>query len=304
MPAHLRRWSLITAAALAVFGSAAVAAAPAPAADANLPSLLNLRGARSTVRYSPGSLDRAAHVQARLDALAEDFAAWGGGQRELLAFVLGPEDWQAAGLSRAYGLPELTGPGGGAAIALPAWGDGHTITVWRALLGTGGAPLLWSAGTPVRGTPEEAASLAAADLLAQIELAREFVDRQHLAGGPPWLRELLAATVARAAFERHEAERRAEIVDFFAALARGAASAEPAGALTEYREDLPYPDRVAASARFFAAAGFLLDRDRAKTVPLLVKMAAKSGRPLVPGDLLPRYPGLGAWLEAGGVESP
>jgi hypothetical protein len=275
------------------------------AADANLPSLLNLRGARSTVRYSPGSLDRAAHVQARLDALAEDFATWGGGQRELLAFVLGPEDWQAAGLLRAYGLPELTGPAGNAGIALPAWGDDRTIAVWRALLGTAGGPLPWSAGTPVRGTPEEAASLAAADLLAQIDLAREFVDRARLAGGPPWIRELLAATVARAAFERHEAERRQEIVDFFGALARGAASAGAAGgALIGYRDDLPYPERVAASGRFFAAAGFLLDRDRAKTVPRLMKLAGKNGRPLAPGDLLPRYPGLKEWLEAAGVASP
>lgn len=265
------------------------------AADANLPSLLNLRGAHSVVRYSPGSLDRAAHVQARLDALAEDFAAWGGSRQELLAFVLSPEDWQAARMTRAYGLPEATGANG---LALPAWGDEHTITVWRALLG-GSVP--WSAGTPVRGTPEEAATLAAADLLAQIELARQFVDREHLAGGAPWLRELLAATVARAAFDRHEADRRDEILGFFAALVRGA---PPSGPPTEYREDLPYQQRLAAAAHFFTGAELLLRHDRAKTIQRLVKMSRKNGRPLEAADLLARYPGLGAWLVPGGAADP
>jgi hypothetical protein len=276
-----------TALALAGFVLLGGLADAGSAADANLATLLNLRGTRSLVRYSPGSLDRAAHVQARLDALAEDFAAWGGVRQELMAFVLGPEDWRAAALARAYGLPEATGTNG---IALPAWGDDHTIVVWRSLLG-GAVP--WTAGTPVRGTPEEAATLAATDLLAQIELARQFVDRERLAGGEPWLRELLAATVARAAFERHEARRRDEIASFFATLVRGA---PPAGPPTAYREGLPYREQLAASARFFEGAQLLLQLDGARTVKKLVKLSRKAGRPLEAADLLARYPGLGAWL--------
>ena len=280
----LRCGSRFLGRAVAVSGCLGFAALAAPVgADANLAHLFNLRGAHCTVRYTPGSLDRAAHVQARLDALAEDFAKWGGARVELVAYILGPEDWHMAGLRQPYGMPEAVGPN---AVAMPAWGDDRTIALWRGLLG---GPLPWSSGTPVRGTPEEAASLAAADLVAQVEIARQFVDRERLASGAPWVHELLAATVARAAFERREAVRIGEIEGFFAQLGR-TAGPEPPSPPIEFREGL------AAAARFFAGAPILLRRDKGKTVSRLTKLARKSDGPLAVGDWVGRYPELSVWL--------
>src|SRR5688572_26625519 len=160
----MRRAAVLLALGFALPGIAAAEGAPA-----SLGNLLNLRGARSQLRYTPGALDRAAHVQARLDTLAADFANWSGKRFALQGYVLGPEDWAAADMTAAYGLPERTGPG---TVAVPAWGDERTVALWRDLLG---GALPWGSGLPVRGTPEEAASLALSDLLLQSALAKLFL---------------------------------------------------------------------------------------------------------------------------------
>ena len=259
------------AAVLLAFGFVLPGIAAAESAPASLGNLLNLRGARSQLRYTPGALDRAAHVQARLDTLAEDFAAWSGKRFALQGFVLGPEDWAAGEFGAPYGLPERTGP---ESVAVPAWGDEQTVALWRDLLG---GSLPWSAGMPVRGTQDEAASLALSDLLLQTELARLFLDRAGVSGEPGWVEEVLAQSVALAAFHSHEANRIAEIEDVYARLA-----AVPAG-------------RLAHEARCFAAARIVVAKDGLRTPKRLLKLARGQGGRIGAGDLVARYPELAAW---------
>ncbi len=260
---------------LAVVGrpgtAAATTANQAQASPASLGHLLNLRGTRSQIRYTPGSLDRAAHVQARLDTLAEDFAAWSGQRLALQGYVLGPEDWVAAQFDVPYGLPQRTGP---ESVAVPAWGDEQTVALWRGLVG---CALPWTAGTPVRGTQDEAASLALSDLLLQTTLARVFLERAGVSGEPGWVEEVLAQSVALTAFHSHEAARIAEIEDVYARLA-----AAPGGP-------------VAYQARAFAGARIVVAKDGLRAPKRLLKLARRTGGTISAGDLLARYPELAAW---------
>ena len=284
--------------ALALLAARLDARAADPAA---LAQLLLLPGDRAAVRYTPGSLDRAAHVQARLAALADDFAAWGGGPSTLRALVLSPEDWQAAGLRRPYGLAERT-PNGD--VAAPAWGSEETVALWRALTG---APLAWEGGLPVRGTPEEAASLALADLVLQVECGRLYVEGGG-AGGPgglggetPWVTGLAAHVVALAAMLRHEPARLPRSAEFWGQLA-GDPGARPHGALAAAAaaaDDLPVREWLAHQAQLHAGARVIVERDGAKSVKRLLALKRSQGR-LTAAALLGRYPELGPWLRAAG----
>jgi hypothetical protein len=275
--------SMWLAVALSHAASAQPQAAAPPGADprqaspVGLAHLLNLRGIQTHVRYSPGALDRAAHVQLRLETLAEDFAAWSGQQLPFQGYVLGPEDWAAAQFDVPYGLPKRTGP---ESVAVPAWGDDQTVARWRVLLG---GPLPWGTGQPVRGTPEEAASLALSDLLLQAELARMFLERTGVRGEPGWVGEVLAQSVALTAFHSHEAERIPEIEEVYAHLA-----ATPGGQFAE-------------AARGFDAARILVAKDGLRTPKRLLKLARDNGGRIGVGDLVARYPELGAWLRTAAV---
>jgi hypothetical protein len=266
----MRRAAVVFALGFALPGIAAAESAPA-----SLGNLLNLRGARSQLRYTPGALDRAAHVQARLDTLAADFAAWSGKRFALQGYVLGPEDWAAADMTAAYGLPERTGP---ATVAVPAWGDERTVALWRDLLG---GALPWGSGLPVRGTPEEAASLALSDVLLQSALAKLFLEGVGVSGDPGWVDEVLAQSVALAAFHLHEATRVPEIEHVYARLAESAASSASG---------------LSHEARCFAAARIVVAKDGLRTPKRLLKLARAHGGRIGAGDLVARYPELSAWM--------
>jgi len=263
-----------------------LALASSASAQVNLPSLLNLHGDLAPVRYTPGALDRAAHVQARLEALAMDFSRWGSQPYVLQGYVLAPEDWAVAGLDRPYGLPERAGARG---VAVPAWGDDRSVALWRGLL-HGQMP--WGTDMPVRGTPEEAASLSLADLVLQVESARIFVEGERLGGDAPWIGELVAHAVAHQAFASHEAGRLDEIAEVWTRLGGGnpdlatcaASVGDPATTL-------------ACDARFAAGASILFAEDRMKTVRRLQKLAKKRG--LSEATLVKEYPRLADWLADG-----
>jgi hypothetical protein len=255
-------------------------------AQVNIPSLLNLHADLAPVRYSPGSLDRAAHVQARLEALARDFSKWGTQRYVLQGYVLAPEDWAAAGLRRPYGLPERSGPRG---IAAPAWGDEQSVALWRKLLG---GELPWTGDMPVRGTNEEAASLSLSDVILQVESARSFVEGEHLSGDAPWIGDLVAHAVALQAFTSHEAARLDEIAGVWAHLAGNQPDLATCAAATANGST-----QLACEARFAAGARILLADDQMKTVRRLQKLSRK--RALTEASLVKEHPQLADWLADG-----
>lgn len=272
---------------LALLAAALPLCIPAGAAEIQLPYLLNLHGELCPVRYSPGALDRAAHVQKRLETLAIDFSRWGSKPYTFRGYVLGPEDWAAAKLERAYGLTARSGSSG---VVVPAWGDDQSVALWRGLLG---GELPWGEGLPVRGTSEEAASLSLSDLLLQLECARIFTHGESLTAAETWIAPLLAHTVALQLYTSHEATRLGEIDEVWQRLGRqGLPSLEACAAA-----DLEPAVELACGARFHDGARILVAKDQMKTVRELRKLAKKRG--LSEMTLVKAYPALGDWLAAG-----
>jgi hypothetical protein len=149
------------------------------------------------------------------------------------------------------------------------------VAFWRDVLG--GGPLPWGRGQPVRGTTEEAASLALADILMQVECGRLFV-AAHLAPGggeDGWVPGLAAQVVALVAVWRHEPAQLPAVTGFW----EGIAARRPA------------EDWLGHEARLFAGARLVVARDGEKAVKRLLRLAAPSGR-LTAGALLGRYPEL------------
>lgn len=257
-------------------GLIALAALPlttAAAAD-DAPYLLALEGPPVTVRYAPGALDRADHVQKRLSRLAAETGHRNLKKPLLVVELLPAEEWHRSGLAAPYGLPAIGRTG---ALALPAWGDPETVALWRSLL-DGWMPSV--AGSPVRGTSSEAASVEGADLVGEVEASRIVLARLGLSGSEPWVSDLLACALSISASQRYEPGRWAEVRMLHQRLA-----VRPEAARDERLERLRW---VAAAERIGAETGKLPAR------PLL-KMARKSKGRLSAAKLLERFPWLAEW---------
>jgi hypothetical protein len=217
---------------------------------ARWPELLLLPGRAADLRYSPDALDRAAQVQRRLEEIAETLKAVAGEPVRLGALVLDREAWEKAQPGRVWGLPTHTGA---LVFALAAEGDDETVRRMRALTGGWLPPL---AGEPFRGTAEEAASLAAADSLLQLEVATAFLEERHLRGEEPWVGALLAQLVARLAWERTDAGQVTAVADLFDRMALTAGRGRPLR-LADYRRGLPLEEDLAFQAAFLRGADLL-----------------------------------------------
>jgi hypothetical protein len=273
----------LCAAGVAVLPAAARGALPDESRV--LANLLKLHGEAVSMLYTPGALDRAAHVQERLDALEHDVRDWGGFDLGLHGVVLSPEDWQALHLAVPYGLPMSMAEG----LATPAWGDPHSVALWRRLLG---GALPWTGDEPINGTRDEAASLALADTMLQVECGRLAAARV-VTLGPDWVRELLAHVVALTAIESHEQERRGEIESVYAALAAHQPAPRP---VAEFAAGAGLEQRLAYQPVFFRGARIVLDKDGRRAAKKLLRMPDKQSGTLTEGDLVKRYPELKAWL--------
>jgi hypothetical protein len=270
--------SCLAAGLLALVPTPARAESAAPRVDQ--PNLLALHGETVAVRYAPGSLDRAAHLQDRLQTLVSDAGDWLRVRLDVRAYVLGPDEWAAAGVDRPYGLPARAA---GHEIAAAAWGDDGSVALWRGILG---GPLPWGEGVPVRGTVEEAASLALGDLLAQVEVGRMAVEAAGWRGDPAAL-EVAAHVVAATAFAVHEPERLAEIRGVFARL-EGLAP----GATVGTGRDEQLSAWLREQGIFFRAAEVVLERDGTRAAKRLAQLARKGKGNLRRDLLLDRYPQL------------
>ena len=263
-----------------------IAMATAPLAgqeEVELPFLLQLGSGNVGVRYSPGYLDRAARVSDRYALLLDHLGPQSERPLALVIDLLTRREWEEAGIRTPYGLPAILGR---REIALAAGGDGGTIALWNRLA-PGGVPEL--AGHPIRGTVEEAESLAALDLIAQVEVVRLLLpDIVDVPSRPRWLSALTAHTLAWSAFARFESARLDEIGRFFSAVEGASGSSE-----TELAP------RMRDDARFFEAAALVGAREKKPPAkPFLKCLRKKRGEPVA--GLVKRYPALEGWMTAQG----
>jgi hypothetical protein len=271
-----------------VAASSVLAADVAGMKTIDLPLLLDLPGDLAYVRYTPGSLDRSAAVQARFERFAEEFTRTGFDATAFVLYVLSREDWQAAGLSTPYGLPH---PLGVDAIAVPGWADEALVADYRKRLG-GEVPL--PHGYPILATPQEAGALGVADLLTGVEAARILVRRSPFGGDAPWIEPLLTHLTLRLAWDKFEPGRIVEIAAIFDRLAAQHAPPAP-HRLAEWRDDLPEPERYWFEARFLRGADAIVTSHRRVSIWKVFEKAMRGKDPITEALLLKKFPELANW---------
>lgn len=269
-----------------------VETAPEPAAApprlAALEGLLELGGKTTLFHYSPGTLDRAAHLQSRLEALAESFWKLRGELPPIEAWVLDRETWEKAELERAYGLPLVVAP---VAYALPGWGDPDLVSTVGALLGGPAPPLR---GVPLRGTAEEGGALAVSDALFQAEAAYDFVAVGGIEGEAPWIVALVGQVFNRVAYERFEPGRMPEIAGWFDAIA--AAHGGPrAFRLADYHLGQPFEVELWYQAQLLRGADVIWVEEGPRGCALWLQGLLRDRKLLTRAALEKRFPGLLDW---------
>jgi hypothetical protein len=280
----MRKRSCLTAVPVAL--TIAVAVSAAPQQEKPPPFLLTLKGETVLVNYTPGGLDRAYHVQQRLQLLAEDFVKVVKNPLRLRVFVLNRDEWNEFGFGLPFGLPGRIRM---STLAVPWLGDEGTIELWTRILGAPPPPL---AGIPLKGTAEEATTLAYSDLLTEVEAARVLMTMGGVRGEKPWVHQVLVHVLARDAFLRYEQARMGEIDGFFQSLGRSA----PMAPLERYAEGLDLETLLWFESRFQDGARRVLENGKRNEVREIVKMTRKAGGMLSEKALLERHPQLISWL--------
>ena len=244
--------------------------------DLLLAQLLLLADDACEVRYVPGTLDRAAHVETWLRGLAIGAARRTRHPARLVGVVLGREEWQQAGLACPYGVPCSAGT---RVIALPAAGDSATVTFWRTLLG--GLPSL--GGVPLMGTADEAASLAPADAFASLVVSRDLVAAAGMRGDEAWVADLLAHALSLDAALQEKSGRAADLAGFWETV-RVRYGPQGVPAADAFARDLRH------QARLFLAAQALLGSEGRLPMRSLRKMQEKGGGVVRASDLRAEWP--------------
>jgi hypothetical protein len=248
-------------------------------------SLLLLPGRHISVRYTPGSLDRASRVQQRLEPLAQEIGSWSGGSTPLAVFVISREEWEQIGIGLPYGFPARLP---GRLLALAAWGDDGTVDLWQGLLG---GALPESEPGFATGSPSALASLEVCDLLGSVEATRMVLEKAGLSGGELWVTEILTHTAYLAARWQGN-PRRGPDDDVRRATASRAGGALP---LSAYGEGLSMEDWLWFQSAFHRGARELLERRGPRVARALLRTAQKGDGRLRAAELLDRYPEVGDW---------
>ena len=274
----------------AIFIGAILAGSPAVAQGSSM-FLLDLPGDKVGVRYSHGSLDRAVQVQDSFDLLVEDFRSWTRAKVNLVILLLSREEWTESGLVYPYGMSEASG---GRGLALPSWGDEGTVELWRNLLGT---RLPTQPDQPMRGTPEQTASLAVADLIGSIDAARILLRGSGTRGDQPWVDGVIAHVVVLNHIRSHHEARLPDVRMAFGDLAKqgGGVRVHPLSSA------LSPPSLVARlwfESQFFAGAAQLSSSSCKVPAKAIFKQARKNGGLIQAADLLSECPELGSWLSS------
>ena len=232
-------------------------------------SLIQLAGDLANVRYVYGSLDRAARLQSRLELTLRSFERWTGARLKLDLYVLSRLEWEESRYDLAYGLPLRVGR---LSLAAPALGDDGTVALWSDVL-HGALPRV--AGMPLRGTPEQAATLALADVVVQILLSEILVDELHLGGDQHWVRGLVTHVACRDFYRRHDPGRLGDLEAMYALLSRD--RAPRAMSARDYGPELGLRDWLWFQAQFHAGAGVILEKTGKGALKKIRKLAKKGG---------------------------
>jgi hypothetical protein len=251
--------------------------------------LLPLGLDRARFYYSPGSLDRAANLRARMEIVESAFENWADQPVGLVVFVLSRRVWEEAGIDVEYGIPVRLGT---KSIGAPARGDAGTVELWSEIL-DGRLPHV--AGTPILGTPEELASMVVSDVLVQVLAGEVLVDLLGLYGTEPWVRGVMAHLAALSVSRRKGTDRPEELEVFYHQLL----SRRPAKSfsLRDYSPELSLEDWLWFRAQFHFAARAIFDKEGKKSVKKMREFK-KKGKGLIAADRLRRkYKHLDAWLD-------
>lgn len=249
--------------------------------------LLRLGGDNVTVRYTPGSLDRAANLQSRLELAARSFRRWVDVDLHVEVYVLNREEWEQARYDVPYGVPVRIGRRG---LAAPAEGDEGTVRMWAGLL-QGMLPAV--AGLPLRGTPQQTATMILSDFVTQLHMAEILVDEAGIAGDAQWVRGLMTHLASVDLVRRYESVRLGDLdtmYDLFTQT-RGL----KAFSARDYGPDLGLRDWFWFQAQFHAGAQALLVKTGKGAVKKMKKLSKKDGGVLSGEALLQRYDELSDW---------
>jgi len=248
--------------------------------------LLLLRGDHVDVRYTPGSLDRAANLQLRMELMSEIFEKWSKPPPKISLFVLSREEWQRVGYRVPYGLSMRVGQN---QIAAPSLGDDDTVRLWGALL-HGVLPNV--PGMPILGTPQHAATLVLSDTLVQLQAAEILVDEIGLGTEELWLRGVMTHLVSLSISQRLEPRRRGDLDTMYGILSR----VHPPKSFSprDFDPDLGLRDWFWFQAQFHRGAAAILDDEGKDAIKRMIRLDKKDR--LSEGELRQRYEGFDTWL--------
>ncbi len=244
-----------------------------------------LRGDGVTVRYTPGSLDRSANLQFRLELAVRLFEKWTDQPIRLTTHVLSREEWLQSRYRVPFGVPVRASTH---ALVAPSAGDEDTVVLWRGLL-QGKLPAVL--GVPMLGTPEEVATMILADRVVQLQAAEVLVDVHGLAGDHHWVRGVMAHLVDLSLLRRMEPRREGDVDLMYSLLGELHGARELAA--DDYNPDLPLAEWLWFQAQFHAGAKAILDKEGKGSVKAMLKLSRR-GR-LHAEHLRKRYKSLDLW---------
>lgn len=260
--------------------------------------LLLLPAPGCDVRYSPGSLDRAATAQEWLCELAAGAARAVRRATPLEVLLLTRDEWTEARLSCAYGVPCRVAPG---VMALPAAGDPGTVELWRGVLGT--LPAL--SGTPLVGSVEEVASLAPSDAMASALAARELAAAVGFVVDEAWMSDVLGHLLFLDAARRGGTGRGEAMAGFWRAVRDLPAPAAAVPVAAGGSPGVSLREELQRQAALFAVAEAIAGRAHRIPARQLWRLQEKAGGTLRAADLRAEWPEALAALEpAPGAAGP
>ncbi len=251
--------------------------------------LVHLAGDQANVRYIHGSLDRAARLQSRLELAMRSFERWTGTRLEIDAYVLSRQEWEESRYDVAYGLPLRVGR---LSLAVPAAGDDDTVALWSEVL-HGALPRV--AGMPLRGTPEQVATMALADVLVQLQASEILVDEVGLGGDQHWVRGLVTHVASYDFYRRHDPGRLGDLDAMYSLLSRE--RGPKAMSVRDYGPDLGLRDWLWFQAQFHNGARTILDKTGKGALKKIKKLRKKGDGNVLTGErLLAKWKPLKEWF--------
>jgi hypothetical protein len=249
--------------------------------------LLALQGDYATIRYTPGSLDRAANLQTRLELASRTFDRAVKRELELTVYMLSREEWVNSRYDIEYGLPLRVGRH---SLAVPAFGDPGTVQLWSGML-AGSLPQV--KGLPLRGTAHEAATMILADLFCQLLTAEILVDDIGIAGDAYWVRGLMTHLASVDASRRHDPRRLEDLDAMYGRLA-SSHQGRPLAA-RDYGPELTLDDWLWFQASLHRGARILLQEEGKGALKKMKKITKHDGGVLRGETLLRKYDPLEEW---------